>query len=362
MSNKVDADRKANADMTSAVENKFVHVVAPKEAETVVEDTVTPAPDGVVVDIRYCGICATDTHGYASAALPPAVFGHEWTGTISAVGAEVTTVRVGQRVVAGVGPACGVCAQCRAGHAANCDLAFAEANGITDDAPAHGGFATRLKVSARRAIPVLDALTDEEAALMEPATVTFHAVKRAAIALGSIVVVQGAGPIGLLTAQHARTAGAGRVLVSEPSPARRSAATDLGFTDVVEPGDLATLIDDVTDGLGADVLFECTGVAALFQPSAELVRRGGTLALLGYPGTDSSVSYGDWQSRELTVIGSLAYSHEDFKGAMTLIAEGRIDVKSLHTGTIGLGELVNMFDELDSGTSTHAKVLVDPKL
>lgn len=131
---------------------------------------------------------------------------------------------------------------------------------------------------------------------------------------------------------------------------------------MVEPGDLATLIDDVTDGLGADVLFECTGVAALFQPSAELVRRGGTLALLGYPGTDSSVSYGDWQSRELTVIGSLAYSHEDFKGAMTLIAEGRIDVKSLHTGTIGLGELVNMFDELDSGTSTHAKVLVDPKL
>lgn len=346
--------------MTGTSERRYVHVVAPGTAETSVDAAPVPAPDGVVVDIRYCGICATDTHGYSSAALPPAVFGHEWAGTISAVGENVTTLRVGQRVVAGVGPACGVCAQCRAGHAAHCDLAFAEANGITDDAPAHGGFATTLTVSARRAIPVLDALSDEEAALMEPATVTFHAVKRAAITLGSTVVVQGAGPIGLLTAQHARTAGAGRILVSEPSSARRTAATDLGFTDVVEPADLAALLADVTSGLGADVLFECTGVAALMQPSAELVRRGGTLALLGYPGTDSSVSYGDWQSRELTVIGSLAYSHEDFLGAMTLVAEGRIDVKSLHTGTIGLGELVEMFAELDSGTSRHAKVLVDP--
>jgi (R,R)-butanediol dehydrogenase/meso-butanediol dehydrogenase/diacetyl reductase len=336
-------------------------MVAPEVAETVVEADPVPAPDGVVVDIGYCGICATDTHGYASAGLPPAVFGHEWMGTISAVGGQVTDLAIGQRVVAGVGPACGRCAQCRAGHAAHCDLAFAEANGITDDSPAHGGFATKLKVSARRAIPIPDAISDEEAALMEPATVTFHAVKRARIRLGATVVVQGAGPIGLLTAQHARVAGAARIIVSEPSAARRSAAVDLGFTEVVEPGALKALLNEATDGLGADVLFECTGVAELFQPSAELVRRGGTLALLGYPGTNSSVSYGDWQSRELTVIGSLAYSHEDFVGAMTLIAAGRVDVRSLHTGTIGLDELVPMFAELDSGTSQHAKVLVDPK-
>ena len=347
--------------MATDGQNKYVHMVAPQTAETALEADPVPAPNGVVVDIGYCGICATDTHGYASAGLPPAVFGHEWMGTISAVGEEVTGLSVGQRVVAGVGPACGQCAQCRAGHAAHCDLAFAEANGITDDAPVHGGFATKLKVSARRAIPIPDTISDEEAALMEPATVTFHAVKRAGIRLGAAVVVQGAGPIGLLTAQHARVAGAARIIVSEPSPARRSAAVDLGFTEVVEPGDLKALLAEATDGLGADVLFECTGVAELLQPSAELVRRGGTLALLGYPGTNSSVSYGDWQSRELTVIGSLAYSHEDFLGAMTLIAAGRVDVRSLHTGTIGLDELVPMFAELDSGKSRHAKVLVDPK-
>nr|WP_296775991.1 zinc-binding dehydrogenase [Rhodococcus sp. (in: high G+C Gram-positive bacteria)] len=343
--------------------HRYVHVVAPEKAETVEEgQTPPPATDSVVVEIRYCGICATDTHGYSSAALPPAVFGHEWTGTVSAIGSGVTTVAVGQRVVGGVGPACGRCPQCTAGHAAHCDLAFAEANGITEDAPIHGGFGTTLTVAARRVIPVPDALTDEEAALVEPATVTFHAVKRTAMVLGSTVVVQGAGPIGLLTAQHARNSGAGRVIVSEPSPHRRAQAVKLGFTDVVEPGELNAVLRAATNGLGADVLFECTGVASLLQPSAELVRRGGILSLLGYPGTDSQVSYGDWQSRELTVIGSLAYSHEDFFGSMTAIAEKRIDVLSLHTGTIGLDQLTAMFVELDSGTSTHAKVLVDPRL
>ncbi|WP_260428592.1 hypothetical protein [Micromonospora globispora] len=102
-------------------------------------------------------------------------------------------------------------------------------------------------------------------------------------------------------------------------------------------------------------------VPSLFQPSAELVRRGATLALLGYPLENSSVSYGDWQSRELTVIGSLAYNHEDFVGAMQAIAAGRIDVASLHSGTFGLSSLKDILEELDSGRSEHVKVLIDPK-
>jgi (R,R)-butanediol dehydrogenase/meso-butanediol dehydrogenase/diacetyl reductase len=98
-------------------------------------EALTPAANGVVVGITYCGVCATDTHGYTSGGMIPAsVFGHEWTGTITAVGADVTTVSVRQRVVACVGSACGTCAQCIAGNSQNCDTAFAEANGVTDDA------------------------------------------------------------------------------------------------------------------------------------------------------------------------------------------------------------------------------------
>ena len=337
-------------------------VLRPHELDIADEEIPEPTPDQVVVKIRYCGVCGTDVHGFETPEmLPPAVFGHEWTGTVVDAGPDVRGVGVGQRVAVAVGPPCGTCPMCRAGYAEHCETAFAEANGITPDAPPHGGFATHLAVSQRRVVPVLDELSEEQAALVEPTAVTFHAVKRTAFRLGSTVVVQGAGPIGLLTAQHARYAGAGRTLISEPVEARREAARAVGFTDVFEPGPGFTeAIQTATTGLGADVVFECTGVAALLQPSAALVRRGGTLSLLGFPITDSSVSYGDWQSRELRVVGSLAYNHEDFIGAMRTLGSGAVDVAPLITGTVGLGGLADVLTDLGSGKTTHAKVLVDP--
>ncbi|MDT9593254.1 zinc-binding dehydrogenase [Nocardioides zeae] len=341
----------------------YARVSGESQVELTSEEVPDTLPPGAVeVAVTYCGVCATDTHNYTSGGkVPPAVFGHEWTGTVRRVADDVTTVAPGQRVIACVGPSCGACAMCVAGHEDHCDTAFAEANGVTPDAPAHGGFATGIVVAARRVMPVLDGLTDVQAALVEPTAVTFHAVRRTRQPLGAVVVVQGAGPIGLLAAQHARHAGAGLVLVVEPNPERRRAAEELGFTDVSEPGDaFRQHVLDVTAGLGADVVYECTGAAGLFQSSAELVRRGGTLSLLGFPMTDSQVSYGDWQVRELTVVGSLAYTHADFLGAMRSIADGSVRVDTLHTGTVGLGDLAALMDELDSGRTSHAKVLVDP--
>jgi (R,R)-butanediol dehydrogenase/meso-butanediol dehydrogenase/diacetyl reductase len=317
----------------------------------------------VEVAVAYCGICATDTHNYTSGGqIPASVFGHEWTGTITRTADDVEGLPVGTRVIASVGAACGVCAMCQAGHAEHCDLAFAEANGVAPGSPTHGAFAQSLIVTSRRVMPVLEGLSDIEAALVEPTAVTFHAVRRTRQALGAIVVVQGAGPIGLLAAQHARHAGAGHLLVIEPNAQRREAATKLGFTEVMAPGEAAQArVLELSGGLGADVLYECTGVAALLQPSAELVRRGGTLSLLGFPMTESTVSYGDWQIRELTVIGSLAYTRDDFLGAQRAIADGSVRVTELHTGTIGLGDLAAMLDELDSGKTEQAKVLLDPR-
>ncbi len=347
-------------DMTTT--SSYAHVTDPEHLVVDHEPLPEPGPGQVLVRVRYTGICGTDVHGFQSPSfLPPAVFGHEWTGTVVAAGPDVRAVEVGQRVVASVGPACGRCAHCVAGLTDTCELAFQEANGIDPAAPAHGAFAEHVLVDQRRVQPVLDGLTDEQAGLVEPTAVTFHAVRRAGQRLGAVVVVQGAGPIGLLTAQHARHAGARVVVVVEPNPARRAAATALGFADVLEPGEaFRARLDELTAGRGADVLYECTGAPALLQPSAELVRRGGVLALLGYPLTTSEVSYGDWQSRQLTVVGSLAYTHDDFVGAMGAIAGGAVDVDALHTSTIGLGDLGRVLGELGSGSTTETKVLVDP--
>jgi len=341
---------------------RFATVDAERSVAFADAELEAPGAQQVVVRIRYTGVCATDTHGWASGGLiPAAVFGHEWTGTVIAAGTGVTTVAVGDRVVASVGPPCGSCAMCRAGHPDHCDTAFAEANGISDGAPSHGAFAEHVTVHERRVQRALDDLTDEQLGLVEPTAVTFHAVRRTGQRLGDVVVVQGAGPIGLLTAQHARHAGAGHVVIVEPMEARRETARELGFTDVHEPGAaFESHVLELTDGLGADVLYECTGAAPLLQPSAELVRRGGTLALLGYPMTTSEVSYGDWQSRELTVVGSLAYTHSDFVGAMRSLADGSVQAEPLITGTVGLDELPALLAELDGGKTRHAKVLVAP--
>ena len=289
-------------------------VAAPEQVE--ISDAEIPRPDvgQVVVRIRYCGVCGTDVLGFKMPeVLPRAVFGHEWTGTIVDVGTGVESVQIGDRVSVAVGPPCGRCSMCRSGHADHCDTAFAEANGVTPDAPEHGGFATHLAVSERRVVTVPDGLSDEQAALMEPTAVAFRAVRRTTIPLGAVTVVQGAGPIGLLTAQQARRGGAGRTFVAELVPARREAAHALGFEDVYEPGPaFSEELRQATEGRGADVLFECTGVAKLLQPSAELVLRGGMLSLVGYTADPSTVYYGDWASRELRLIASLAYGHEDF--------------------------------------------------
>lgn len=139
------------------------------------------SPGHVVVRIRYCDVCGTDVHGLEMPdMLPPAVFGHEWTGTVVAIGSGVDAVAVGDRVTVTVGPACGACAMCRGGLPEHCDTAFAEANGVTLDAPPHGGFATHIAVAARRVLKLLDGIADEQAAVIEPTAVTFHAVRRTA--------------------------------------------------------------------------------------------------------------------------------------------------------------------------------------
>ena len=181
-----------------------------------------PAPAGVVVDVAYCGICGTDIHAYQSGRpYNPAICGHEWSGTVSAVGADVRSLTEGDRVVVAVAPACGQCTACRRGQADRCQVTFMSALGRDPMAPPHGGFAPRIAVAAERVVKTDPGLTDEEAAQVEPATVAFHAVRTSNLRLGDIAVIQGAGPIGLGTLQWVRAAGAGRVIVVEPSDERR---------------------------------------------------------------------------------------------------------------------------------------------
>ena len=145
---------------------------------------------------------------------------------MSAVGHSVSTYAEGDRVVVGVPDACGSCVACRAGHPAQCMTVSSFARGRDDAAPPHGGFAPRIAVHADRVIAAHPDLDDETLAQVEPVTVSVHAVNQSRIIEGDFAVIQGAGPVGLITMQCALAAGASRVVVVEPNAARRARRRD----------------------------------------------------------------------------------------------------------------------------------------
>jgi (R,R)-butanediol dehydrogenase/meso-butanediol dehydrogenase/diacetyl reductase len=322
-----------------------------------------PTPSGVVVDIAYCGICGTDVASYRTGHLhSPAVCGHEWTGTLSAVGSEVKHLAEGDRVVIGVGPACGRCEACVAGRPEVCIVVQVQVRGRDAAAPPHGGFAPAIGVAVDRVALANPALGDEDAAQVEPAAVAYHAVRRSGIGLGDLAVVQGAGPIGLLTLQLARAAGATTVIVVEPAEHRRAKAVELGAHHAVGPGDDAKdIVSELTAGRGADVVYECAGLAPLLQTAVDLTRRGGVMAMLGYTAGQASINTGGWLSKDIRVVASTGFAHEDLHHTMSLMVDGRVRVGPLHTRTIGLEELDAVIGDLAAGRADDTKVLVDPR-
>jgi len=324
----------------------------------------TPADEGVVVDIAFCGICGTDVHAFVSGEkYHPAICGHEWCGTISAVGSAVRALSEGDRVVVAVAPACGRCAACRAGQSDHCAAAFASALGRDPLAPPHGGFGPRIAVAASRVVRTDPRLDDLAAAQVEPSTVTFHAVRRSGLRLGDVAVVQGAGPIGLGTLQWVRAAGAGTVVVVEPNPTRRSLALELGAHHVVDAGkEASSLVAELTKGLGADVVYECVGRPKAVQSAVDLARRGGAMCLIGLADGEAAISPASWLVKEIRVTAALAYTNEEFDMVMGMIADGRFRTAPLHTRTVGLHDLADALADLASGQSVDVKVLVDPTL
>lgn len=327
-----------------------------------------PFPDpglvagGAIVDVLRCGICGTDVHAYQSGdPYPPGLCGHEWVGRVRDVADDVRSLAPGDRVSVGILPPCGECVQCRAGLGAWCHPAMMSLGGFDPRGSAHGAFAPALSASADRLVRVPDAVSDEAAAMIEPATVAYHGVRRGGIRLGDFVVVQGAGPIGLFALQWVRHAGAREILVVEPSPVRAALARSLGATATCTPAEVEERVKDATGGLGADAVVECAGRPETIQSAVDLVRRGGGVTLIGLSDRDATIKPGLWLMKEVTVRCSIAYEQRDFVPVVAMLADGRVRAEPLHTRTVGLSKLADAMAELAAGPSRDVKVLVDPR-
>jgi (R,R)-butanediol dehydrogenase/meso-butanediol dehydrogenase/diacetyl reductase len=322
-----------------------------------------PEPGKAVVDIAYCGICGTDLHAYQSGApYNPAICGHEWSGTVSAVPADVE-VKEGDRVAIGIAGACGRCTTCQRGDAEHCEFAFAGMIGVGPLAAPHGGFASAIAIDASRLYPVNLPINDAQAAMLEPATIALHAVRRTPIRLGDVVVVIGGGPIGLLVGQCAKAAGAGQLILVEPQPIRREFGSRVGFDAVVDPvnGNPDETIAELSGRMGADVVFECAGIPETVETAVGLVRRGGAVSLVGVPNAPSSINAAGWLIKEVRLSASLGYLREEFELTQSLVADGRLDLDTLHTSTVGLTGTADAFARL-ADSPEEVKILVDPRI
>ena len=317
-----------------------------------------------VVEISHCGICGTDLHAFHTGSpYNPAICGHEWAGTVSAVGKGVADIREGDRVGIGVPTACGECAECRGGDATHCESVLLGMLGIGPFATPYGGFAPSLAVNAKRLYPIHPKLSDTEAGLLEPATVAVHAVRRTPIRLGDSVVVLGAGPIGLLVLQCAKAAGAGCAVMIEPAPDRGRLATELGATCVIDPTteDVEARVKEECGPLGADVVFECAGIPKTIDQSVTLARRGGVVSLVGLASLPAEIAPGNWLIKEVRLVASLGYLHDEFDHTMQLVADGRLRLEPLHSRTVGLAGLDAAFRSLLANEG-DVKILVDPRM
>jgi S-(hydroxymethyl)glutathione dehydrogenase/alcohol dehydrogenase len=327
----------------------------------VVED-VEPLPLGprdVLVRIAASGICHTDINVINGAsALPlPIVPGHEGCGTVEEVGPEVRRVRVGDRVLASVSPACGSCWWCVNGMTNRCEIGptvlTTPRNRLGDGRQVPsvcgcGTFAEAMVVHEASVVAVHTDLPDEELALLGCGVTTGlgAALNTAGIVPGASVAVIGCGGVGQSVVQGARIAGALTIVAIDPAPERREASLALGATHAVDPGagDPVEQVRALTSGRGADHTFEVVGRPELMVQAHEMARPGGTVVLVGMPHKDATLSLPALTAvfSGKRIVGSKvgdAQILRDFPRFIRLAETGKVDLGSLVSRRIGLDDI-----------------------
>jgi (R,R)-butanediol dehydrogenase/meso-butanediol dehydrogenase/diacetyl reductase len=316
----------------------------------------------VLVAIDRCGVGGPDVEAWISGQVPaPAWFGHEWVGWIVAIGDGVDGRFEGERVVGATSPPCGACPPCQAGLGSGCAVVLSMILGTDAAACDHGAFAEVIRVDARRVHRVPEGLDDDQAALCEPMAVAAHAVGGARHHPGDLVVVVGAGTIGLLVAAQSRLAGASRVVAIDPDPTRRELACTLGADAAFAPGhDVIDWLGATGHGLGADVVYECAGYPGVMAMSVAAARPGGTVVVVGSSSQLDPIPPADLVRNQLVVRATLGYTVADVRRALDLMADDRIRVDRILGSSIGFGQLSATLEEQSVAPAARPKVLFSP--
>lgn len=333
--------------------------VTGRQELTITEISPTVAPDEVLVRVAYCGICGSDVPRYFDGAVHnfPQVLGHEFSGVVAEIGAEVTTAQVGDRVAVAPLVPCHECSECRAGRPSLCP------NYSFIGSRRQGALADLVAVPAVNLVPLGD-LSLKVGALVEPLSVAIHGVERADVIPGAPAAVLGGGVIGLLAVLTLRDKGAGPITVVDVDPRSLEMALRLGAAHAVNGAsdDLAAHFDAV----GAPMLtVETAGVPPTQRQALAITARRGTVVYVGTAHQDLVLSPKVFEfmlRHELTVRGSwMSYSapfpgHE-WTDAVRILGSGLIDPELLITHEVPLPEAVRGFEAMRSRDEHRLKVM-----
>jgi NADPH2:quinone reductase len=312
----------------------------------------SPGPGDVVVKVGACGICGTDVHVIDGDFPPtryPLVIGHEFGGEVVAVGADVPTVHVGDRV--GIDPTlnCGACYFCQRGLGNLCE----NWNGI-GVARTNGGFAEYVVLPARTVYPLPEGMTDAAAALIEPVSCVVRGFHRLQPLVGESYLIYGAGPMGLMNAQVARFNGASLVALIDINPRRLARARDeFGFEHVA--GSLEELREIAPRGF--DNVIEATGVTKVAEVAIDAVKRRGKLLLFGVcpPGEKAAYDAFKIYNEEITILGTMAVLNS-YGPAIAIISSGAVDAEKMVSHTFTLDRFDDALDVVRKGAGMKVQV------
>jgi len=334
-----------------------------KKLDVVDFDKPQIAENDVLVQVRACGICGSDIHGYDGSSgrrIPPLVMGHEASGVVTEVGKNVRHFREGDRVTFDSTVSCGQCFYCRRGNINLCDDRMVL--GVScDEYRRHGAFAEYVSVPQHICYKLPQALPFESAAMIEAVSVAVHAANRTPVSLGDTAVVVGSGMIGLLVIQAIRLAGCSQVIAVDLDAGRLDKAKLLG-ADVGLKADEVDVVEQVkslTDGRGADVVLEVVGANATIKTAINSARKGGAVTLVGNLAPTVEMPLQAIVTRELSVFGSCASSGE-YPACIDYLANGSIRVEDMITATASLEDGVDWFSRLYNGEPGAMKVILDP--
>ena len=309
-----------------------------------------------LIKVSYAGICGTDMmiyFGKHPRAKAPLAMGHEFSGVIEELNGK-SSFAVGDRVVIEPTLSCGSCEACLVGAYHVCKTL--KLIGIDQ----HGGFAEYVVVPTHRLHRIPDELSDAHAALAEPVAVAVHTVRRSNLKVGDTVVILGAGPIGLLVALVAKQAGAGQIIISDISPYRLGKAKELGFSVLnAKEVQVTEEVTRLTDGIGADVVFEVAGNQITAKQMVETVRIQGQIVVVSVYKHAPTIDLAAMHFREISLTTTRCYGKADFEKAIQLMKNKSIDVSSIISHDLPLDQIVEGFGYMEN-QDISLKVLFRP--